>query len=209
MKVLNLFVYCTVVAGAIIPPSKPAPSTIVQATRSDNPSAADDSLHSPWPHALVARESSEGQKQAYKAAKQAIGSPSLKAGKHYYFMNCYVAKKGYKPPGPAEEWVLHETQKLKKGFAGCSHVGLVFGKIDKIGTETPGSLSSQKLFYGGEIDLAKWNSNMTAVKEELTTASETWQRGAQGNSEKGKFDESTNCLSYYRDLERLLLQKKV
>ncbi|KAF4449524.1 hypothetical protein FALBO_16635 [Fusarium albosuccineum] len=127
MKVLNLFVYCTVVANAIIPPSQLALNTIAQATQSDNPSAVDDSLHLPWPHALVAREPSQRQELVYKSAKQAAGSASLKAGKHYYFMNCYVSKKGYKPPGPPEEWVLQESQKPKKGFAGCFYVGLVFG----------------------------------------------------------------------------------
>lgn len=91
-----------------------------------------------------------------------INGTTLRHDKHYVFMFC--KKRG---PEPREEetesslWVKEETIRPNSPF-GCGHVGLVVGKVEKVGKQNPGcfgcldhEMQFQANFYDVMLD-TKW-----------------------------------------------------
>ncbi|KAH7008941.1 heterokaryon incompatibility protein-domain-containing protein [Ilyonectria destructans] len=222
MKFLQLVTFCGLASSAIIRPFNLISDTVAQDGKLGNLSAVDyiPSPSQPLPRKLDADEGelSEGEKiQAFKAAKQAAGRRSLEVGKHYYFMNCYKAGADYVPNTNAGKWAAGEYKKLiqqekKKNIHGCTHVGLVLGRVDKVAKGSSGctgwcetvrtfdgtfrdvklndygevgaywhvrekryaSREGQELFYGGQIDLTRYDNNITALNVDLDIAGKKW-----------------------------------
>lgn len=148
MKFLHLVTFCGLASSATIRPFNLTSDTVAQHGKPGNLSVVDyiPSTSQLLPRKLEEgeRELSEGEKiQAFKAAKQAAGRRSLEVGKHYYFMNCYKAAADYVPTTDAGKWAAGEYKKLiqqekKKNIHGCTHVGLVLGKVAKVAKDSSG-----------------------------------------------------------------------
>ncbi|KAL6401802.1 hypothetical protein AUP68_14258 [Ilyonectria robusta] len=150
MKFLHLVTFCGLASSAIIRPFNLTSDTVAQDGKHGNLSVV-DYIPNPsqrFPRKLDADEGelSEGEKiQAFKAAKQAAGRRSLEVGKHYYFMNCYKAAADYVPNTDAGKWAAGEYKKLiqqekKKNIYGCTHVGLVLGRVAKVAKDSSGCI---------------------------------------------------------------------
>lgn len=150
MKFLHLVTFCGLASSAIIRPFNLTSDTVAQDGKHGNLSVV-DYIPNPsqrFPRKLDADEGelSEGEKiQAFKAAKQAAGRRSLEVGKHYYFMNCYKAAADYVPNTDAGKWAAGEYKKLiqqekKKNIYGCTHVGLVLGRVSKVAKDSSGCI---------------------------------------------------------------------
>lgn len=101
--------------------------------------------------------------KAFDAAQKAAGGVRLRSGKSYYFTSCLKWKQ--KPTavnftregGEGSEWVYNETKGWQNNPNGCSHTGLVIGKVRTLGGKQEGCLtctgSPGKSFEGRMFDV--------------------------------------------------------
>lgn len=81
-----------------------------------------------------------------EAAQRAAGSVKLRSGKSYYFLTCNKLTRrptalDFKGQGgDARQWVAQSTVWEDSPY-GCAHVGLVIGRVKRVGGTKPGCLT--------------------------------------------------------------------
>ncbi|KAK2026560.1 hypothetical protein LX32DRAFT_654611 [Colletotrichum zoysiae] len=130
MKLLLLLTYCAAVLASL-----DAPFWNDKAVQ-ERGSAVNSTNDGANLGRLMSRDSSE----AYQEAERAAGG-YLRPNAYYYFMNCAIGSKQYRPKTSLGRWAYSEY--------GCSHVGLVVGKTAWFTKKFKATYIHIKLFRDG------------------------------------------------------------
>ncbi|KAK1950837.1 hypothetical protein LY78DRAFT_732086 [Colletotrichum sublineola] len=199
MKLLLLITYCIAVFAN--------PILDVTAWNDTEVQVRDSAADSVNDGASLGRLLSRDSREAYDEATRAAGG-SLRPNSYYYFMDCVIASKKYKPATFLARWALEKY--------GCSHVGLVVGKTNWLSNKFTATyihvrlfndgfwqtahdyspMEDQYLIYGGRTSSSKASK---AKIERIIEKGEEWVKRAGIH-----LTERYNCVTHYMYLKSFL-----